>query len=138
MRLQERAARGACEGRRAAHREQHLSSTRRGDTVGDDRQIIHNALGHALSGAGAHAETATVFAALDWKLAGIRPENAPHSVYQLLTHMLYWQEWVVRWFDGKNPPIPGHASASWPGAVGPGSRNEWDQAVRRFRSGLNP
>lgn len=101
-----------------------------------NRKILDKALGHALSGMGAHFETETVFAALDWGLAGIRPENAPHSIFQLLNHMLYWQEWVERWFDGKTPPIPAHASGSWPGEAGPANRKEWDRTVRRFHGGL--
>jgi uncharacterized damage-inducible protein DinB len=101
-----------------------------------DGQILDKTLSNALSGTGAHVETQTVFAALDWRLAGIRPDNAPHSVYQLLNHMIYWQEWVVKWLDGSSPPIPKHASGSWPGPPGPASRKEWDQAVRRFRNGL--
>ena len=103
--------------------------------VGDGK-ILDKTLGNALSGTGAHVETQTIFAALDWRLAGIRPDNAPHSLYQLLNHMIYWQEWVVKWLDGSSPQIPKHASGSWPGPPGPASRKEWDQAVRRFRNGL--
>lgn len=101
-----------------------------------DRKILDKAVGHALLGTGAHVETKTVLAALDWKLAGLRPESAPHSVYQLLNHMLYWQEWVVKWLDGERLPIPKHASGSWPGDAAPASRGEWEQAVQRFRNGL--
>ncbi len=104
--------------------------------MGDDRKILDKAVGHALLGTGAHAETKMVFAALNWKLAGMRPESAPHSVYQLLNHMLYWQEWVVKWLDGERPPIPKHASGGWPGDTGPASREEWERTVRRFRNGL--
>jgi uncharacterized damage-inducible protein DinB len=102
----------------------------------DDRKILDKAVACALSGKGAHVETKTVLAALDWNLAGIRPESAPHSVYQLLNHMLFWQEWVVKWLDGERPPIPKHASVGWPGDAAPASREEWEGAVRRFRNGL--
>jgi uncharacterized damage-inducible protein DinB len=103
--------------------------------MGDDRKVLGKAVAHALSGKGAHIEPRTVFAALDWKLAGMRPESAPHSVYQLMNHMLYWQEWVVKWLDGQKPPIPKHASVGWPSDAAPASREEWERAVRRFRSG---
>lgn len=101
-----------------------------------DRKSIDKALASALSGTGAHAETATVFASLDWKLAGTRRAQIPHTIFQLLNHMSYWQDWAVRWLDGKNPPLPRHAAASWPGRVRPSSQKEWDQAVRRFRREL--
>lgn len=100
------------------------------------RKIIDKALARALSGTGAHAETAAVFTSLDWKLAGARPAKMPHSIFQLLNHMSYWQDWAVRWLDGLNPPLPRHAPSSWPGRARPGSPKEWDQAVRRFRGEL--
>jgi uncharacterized damage-inducible protein DinB len=104
--------------------------------MGQDRKVLGKAVAGALLGKGAHVETKTVFAALDWKLAGRRVERAPHSVYQLLNHMLYWQEWVVKWLDGERPPIPKHASVGWPGDAAPTSPVQWERAVRRFRNGL--
>lgn len=102
-----------------------------------DPKILDKALEHALSGTGAHVETEIVFAGLDWKLAGTRLAGAPYTPYQLLNHMLYWQDWVLRWFKGENPPIPKRASGGWPGDASPASRKEWNQAVRRFRNGLD-
>jgi uncharacterized damage-inducible protein DinB len=101
-----------------------------------EQAILGASLRRALSGAGAHAGTATVFSGLDWKLAGIRPGRAPHSVWELLNHMVYWQEWVVGWLEGHPARLPARAKGSWPGARGPASRQEWTRAVRRFRRGL--
>ena len=104
--------------------------------MSSDRQILEKTVGNALSGKGSHAATRDLFAGLGWKLAGGRPEGAPHSIFQLLNHMSYWQEWVVKWLDGESPAVPKHASGGWPGKPGPGSAKEWQQAVRGFRSGL--
>lgn len=90
----------------------------------------------ALSGKASHAETREVFSGLDWKAAGSKPRSVPHSVYQLLKHMSYWQDWVVAWLEGESPAVPRHASGSWPAESGPSSRREWDEAVARFRRGL--
>jgi len=103
----------------------------------NERKILAKALGNALLGTGAHVETKTVFAALDWKIAGMRPDGAPHTVYQVLNHMLYWQEWVVKWLDGEKPPLPKHAAGSWPGDIAPASREEWGRAVKRFGRGVD-
>ena len=73
-------------------------------------------------GRSAHVETVTMFGGLDWKVAGARPDGAPHSLFQLLNHMIYWQEWVVKWLDGKKPRPPKHAKGGWPGGVGPATR----------------
>jgi uncharacterized damage-inducible protein DinB len=93
-------------------------------------------LGRALSGKDSHAATREVFSGLDWRVAGSKPRHAPHSVYQLLKHMSYWQDWVVAWLDGKDPGAPEHASGSWPPEAGPSGPRDWEKAVEHFRRGL--
>jgi len=99
-------------------------------------KIIEKTVGNALLGKGSHAATKDLFAGLDSGVAGARPEGVRHSIFQLLNHMSYWQDWVVKWLDGKNPPVPEHAPGGWPGNPGPASSKEWQRAVRGFRSGL--
>lgn len=99
-------------------------------------KALNNVVSHGLSGKGTHIEAANTFAGLDWKSAGARPEGIPHSIFQLLNHMVYWQDWATQWLDGKEPSLPRHAPDSWPGGTEPANREEWEQAVRAFRSGL--
>ena len=101
-----------------------------------DPQMSVKIIGSALSGKGAHVLANQVFEGLGWKPAGTRLEGAPHTIFQLLNHIAYWQEWVVKWLDGKPPAIPKHASGSWPGEAAPTSSREWKAAVRRFKKGL--
>jgi len=104
--------------------------------MSSDHKILDRTIGNALSGKGSHVATKTLFAGLDWKAAGARPKGAPHSIFQLLNHMKYWQDWVVKWLDGENPSIPKHASGSWPGNIAPTGSKQWQRAVRGFQSGL--
>ena len=97
---------------------------------------IQKTIALALSGKNAHVASKDVVAGLSWRLAGRRPDGAPHSVFQIVNHMTYWQEWVIRWFDGEKPRAPRHAASGWPGTTVPASAREWQQAVRRFRRGL--
>ncbi len=99
------------------------------------RSILERMVQEGLVGKGAHVETRDVFTGLDWKAAGARL-NGSHTLYQLLNHMIYWQQWVLKWLDGKRPRTPTHAAGGWPGAPAPGSRAQWVRAVRRFRKGL--
>jgi uncharacterized damage-inducible protein DinB len=105
--------------------------------VSDDRKIIEKAVSHALRGKGAHVEGQNIFAGLDWKLAGVRPVGVPHSLFQLLNHLTFWQDWAVKWLDGHAPATPRHASGSWPGDCGPADRKEWERAVHDFQNGLD-
>jgi uncharacterized damage-inducible protein DinB len=104
--------------------------------MSSSRKVLQKTIGNALSGKGAHVATKSLFAGLGWKAAGTRPEGAPHSVFQLLNHISYWQDWVVKWLDGENPPVPKRASGSWPGGSAPSSAKEWQRVLRGFRSGL--
>ena len=105
--------------------------------MSDDRKLLEKIIDNALSGKGAHVATKNVFEGLDWKAAGARPEGAPHSIFQLLNHLRYWQNWVVKWLDGGNPKVPRHASGGWPGSLSPASAQAWQRAVRDFRRGLD-
>jgi uncharacterized damage-inducible protein DinB len=97
-----------------------------------DRETILQAIGRALTGTDAHVGAADLLLALDWKLASARPEGSPHSVFQLVNHVVYWQEWAASWLDGKRPRSPRHASGSWPGKAAPADRRDWERTVRRF------
>ena len=101
--------------------------------MADIHALLQRTARRSLSGKDAHVDAAAALAGLSWKLAGERPAGAPHTVFQLVNHMIYWQEWVVKWLDGKSPKPPKHAAGSWPGRVRPGSRREWERTVRRFR-----
>jgi len=99
-------------------------------------KILERSLRQALSGKGAHIEAGNVFEGLDWRAAGARPAQVPHSLYQLLNHMIYWQEWVLQWLDGGRAPVPKHASEGWPGGTSPDGQKDWEEALQRFRKGL--
>jgi len=99
----------------------------------DDGKVLDRLVTGALSGKNSHAGTADILAGLRWKDAGAKPGGSPHSIFQLANHMVYWQEWVVKWLDGRDPKPPKHAAGGWPGGEAPASRQEWAQTVRRFR-----
>ena len=98
--------------------------------MSDHRKILEASLSRALIGEGAHVEAKNVLDGVEWSIVGTRPEGAPRSIFQLLNHLIYWQDWVVSWLDGKDPSIPEHAGGSWPGAEGPENAIAWEKAVR--------
>ena len=101
-----------------------------------NNKVLEKTIEHALSGEGAHVGSLGIFDGVDWEVAGRLPAGAPHSLFQVLNHLVYWQDWVVKWLAGKKPPIPKHASGSWPGNVSPANKQEWELAVQAFHKGL--
>jgi uncharacterized damage-inducible protein DinB len=77
-----------------------------------------------------------MFDGLDWEVAGARFRGSPHTLYELLNHMIFWQDGVLEWLKGRSPKMPVHAADSWPGPSTPHSRAEWTSAVRRYQAGL--
>jgi len=89
-----------------------------------------------LYGKGAHALTLNSLEGLDEQSAGARPANAPHSIYQLLAHMIYWQEYELLKIAGAPPSYPTHASESWLPETAPKNLQIWHETIQRFAEGL--
>ena len=104
--------------------------------VKSDQKLLRQVVGRALSGKGAHVASQGVFSGLDAKAAGVRPAGLPHSLFQLLRHIVFWQDWVIQWREGAKPQVPKHAAGSWPRETSPANEADWTDCVRRFQNGL--
>lgn len=89
-----------------------------------------------LYGKGAHALTLNSLEGLDEKAVGKRPANSPHSIYQLLAHMIYWQEYELQKIAGEHPSYPAHAADSWLPETAPKNLQAWHDTIQRFAEGL--
>lgn len=90
----------------------------------------------AFHGKGAHVDTATVFAGLDWRMAGEKREDCPHSVWETLFHMNYWQDFMLAILKGEKPGSPERAAESWPDSPSPADAEEWAAGISHFLEGL--
>lgn len=89
-----------------------------------------------LHGEGVNVDTATVFDGMDWQQTGDKSGNFPHSVWELLFHMNYWQDFMLDLVNGQTPKSQNPDDESWPAAAVPESEDEWDSAVAYFLKGL--
>ena len=105
--------------------------------MSDRRSSERKTLSVALTGRGAHVPTADLFDGMSWESAGERSGEASHSVFQLLNHLVYWQDFALRWLAGEKPATPEHDADSWPGSAVPADRDVWEDAVDRFTKGLS-
>jgi uncharacterized damage-inducible protein DinB len=84
-----------------------------------------------LAGDSAHTPAAGILdqLALDAVHRGI--EGVPHTIYQELWHIAYWQQITLEWVRGVETPIPERASAGFPSPEDT-ARESWDALRARF------
>ncbi|GAA0610272.1 DinB family protein [Virgibacillus siamensis] len=95
-----------------------------------------NHLTKGLYGENAHVNTLTIFGGLGINQAGELVPNQ-HSIWQILNHMIYWQEYILRLLRKEETVPPKHASETWPTEVKPSAKRGWELTVNRFTDGLN-
>jgi uncharacterized damage-inducible protein DinB len=92
-----------------------------------------NELEQVLIGDSAHTQPATILEGLPSDAAHRHVAGAPHTIYQELWHIAFWQQVTLDWVRGIETPFPVHASAGFPTAEDL-ERESWDQLRQRFLS----
>jgi len=57
--------------------------------------------------------------------------SAPHSIYEEVWHLAFWQEITLDWVQSKATPYPEHAAEGFPTDLG----EPWDNLCDRFLAG---
>jgi uncharacterized damage-inducible protein DinB len=63
--------------------------------------------------------------------AGRRIPGAPHTIADIVAHLVYWQDWFTQRALGKGEPMAASASLGWPAETA-----AWPDLRARFESGL--
>ena len=90
-----------------------------------------NELGRALIGNSAFAPPHHIVEGVDDQLAHQKPAGAPHSIYEELWHMDFWQRVTLDWVSGRPTPSPQHASQGFPADT----TESWPSLRDRFLAG---
>jgi uncharacterized damage-inducible protein DinB len=90
-------------------------------------------LEQVLTGDSAHTPPAIILEALPDRAAHRALPGAPHTIYQELWHIAFWQQVTLDWVRGIETPYPVHASGGFP-APEDAARETWDQLCHRFFS----
>ena len=99
-------------------------------------QEVRDVVGQALTGRGAHVLIREGLDGLGWEQAGALPDGGAHTVFQIVNHLTYWQDFSLAWIDGDKPVTPEHAEESWPGDEAPKGEARWESSVAAFQAGL--
>ena len=77
------------------------------------------------------APPAHVLEAIDEAMAHRRQPGAPHSIYEEVWHLAFWQDLSLDWIAGKPTPYPEHASVGFPASA----TESWEAVRERFLRG---
>ena len=93
-----------------------------------------NELERALVADSAAAPPSHILEGVDEGLSTRGFAGAPHTIYEELWHLAFWQQMTLDWVRGIETPVPEHASAGFPDERD--RRGEpWDRLCRRFLAG---
>jgi uncharacterized damage-inducible protein DinB len=121
--------------RLVAHREvlrqDELEGSRR---MGLEKGAAMNELEQVLAGESAHAAPSNLLGGLSGEMAHRRVAGAPHTIYQELWHIAFWQQVTLDWIGGIETPFPATPTDGFPSEAD-AAREDWEQLRERFFSG---
>jgi hypothetical protein len=102
----------------------------------DQDSSLREQLYQALLGGGAHVDTLSSLNDFPQELYGMKPENAPHSAWELLEHMRFtlrdlWDYSTSAEYVEKKFP-----DDYWPASSKPPSKEAWNKSVRALKEDL--
>jgi uncharacterized damage-inducible protein DinB len=93
-----------------------------------------NELAQALTGESAYAAPAHILEALSEELVHRVIPGAPHTIYQELWHLTFWQQITLDWIAGVETPYPAKPSDPFPNEAQTAAES-WPKLCRRFLEG---
>ncbi|UOQ45925.1 DinB family protein [Halobacillus salinarum] len=95
-----------------------------------------NTLVKSLRGESAHVSPKQVFEDIDWQQSGSCVDDSPYTIWELIWHMDYWQNFILEALQRKHVSFPVHARETWPDRLMPDDQEEWTEMVSKFMEGL--
>ena len=99
-------------------------------------QALREHLVNLLSGGGAHIDWKGTFKGIPAKLRGVRPDNLPYSIWDLLEHMRIAQWDILEFSRDAEHVSPDWPAGYWPTAEAQPGEKEWDRSLASFSRDL--
>jgi uncharacterized damage-inducible protein DinB len=92
---------------------------------------LNNELELVIAGDSAAAPPAHILEGLSAHAANRPIPGAPHTIYEELWHIAYWQQMTLDWIAEIETPFPDSPAAGFP-PVDPADREDWPELCARF------
>jgi uncharacterized damage-inducible protein DinB len=91
-------------------------------------------LEQVLVGDSAHTPPVDILDRLSSETAHRTVQGAPHTIYEEVWHIAFWQQMTLDWIREVETPVPDHAFAGFP-TQSDADREDWDRLRQRFFQG---
>ena len=95
---------------------------------------LRQELDRLLQGRGAHVTFDEAIADFPERLRGVRPQNSPHSAWELLEHLRIAQWDMLEFSRDPSHKSPEWPLGYWPSTPEPPDEKAWDRSVEAFRA----
>ena len=102
----------------------------------DPQTALRQHLLYLLGGGGAHLSFEKAVAHLPASARGRRPDNMPHSPWEILEHLRLAQWDILEFSRHRGHVSPDWPKGYWPRTSAPPSASVWSRSIRAFRKDL--
>ncbi|NQX47865.1 DinB family protein [Paenibacillus tritici] len=104
--------------------------------MSESNHAFAQALVKSLVGERGHIPMARALPDLTLELAGHTVEGIPYTIYQLVKHMGYWQDFMLAHLEGNKPHSPASVQESWPAESAPADESQLQEAIEHLLQGV--
>ena len=102
-----------------------------------DSKLYCELLNNALYGTRAHVSPERAFEGLSWRQVGQEVPNSPHTIWQLLRHLNYWQDRFISRIEGMKVLPAKTSDDGWQFDTAPEDETAYRREVGKFLTGIN-
>jgi hypothetical protein len=99
----------------------------------DQTKALREQLVQAMRGDQSHITFQTAIGDFPIELAGVKPESAPHTAWQLLEHMRIAQQDILEFSRNPKHQSPDWPEGYWPSTSAPPDKTAWEASINAFR-----
>src|ERR1700742_1744646 len=100
-------------------------------------KILVDELEKLLLGGGAHASFSDAIKGLKPENRGIKPDNMPYTIWQLVEHIRIAQWDMLQFSKDADHKSPNWPDDYWPKELTPKTEDHWDGAISQIESDLD-
>jgi len=99
--------------------------------------LLRTLLSDALLGKRAHLSTERAFDGLTWRQTGLVVSNSPHTIWQLLKHLNYWQDRYISRIEGMKVLPAKTSDDGWKFDPAPPDEGTYNRELGKLLTGIN-